>query len=222
MYNCLISKLYTLTYLFFKMPKQNKLIIKGAIIFISLELLAFAFKDSGGISGRFGRGPFSIRKAIAENGSRTSLAETPGFGVTINGGDAETASPQTIVNLYGGSDTTTVEISEDPAFAEKQQFHYDADFKKNNTPYQFSGVPGLKTIYAKFCVASGVCSAEYSDSIIFDPSTKTLSVYDTNRDGRVDLYEFNQLVANWGPQDAINPCDYDGSGAVVAQSRGPG
>jgi hypothetical protein len=198
------------------MHGKNKLVFVGAVTFISLGILAFAFKDSASVWLESGR--LSFPKLIATDENRqndnAAAALATDFAVTINNGDAQTSSPQVILNLSGRSDTAIIDISENPSFAEKRQVLYNAAFKKNNTPYQFSGVPGLKTVYVKFCAAANVCSDKFAASIVYNPAAPTPSIYDTNGDSRVDLYELNQLVANWGPHSAINPYDYDDNGVV--------
>jgi hypothetical protein len=202
-----------LTYLFFKMSRKNKLIFGGAVIFIILGVLTYASKDSASV--RLGSGLFAFfPRMVADGNAPNGMTGSQNLAVTINNGDTQTSSPQVILNLSGQSDTAIIEISEDPAFAQKRQIPYDTNFKINNTPYQFSSVPGLKTIYVKFCTAANACSDKFADSIDYNPSAATSSIYDTNGDNRVDFYELNQLVANWGQHSTVNPYDYDDNGVV--------
>ena len=45
-------------------------------------------------------------------------------------------------------------------------------------------------------------------------TTKPPSKIDTNQDGKIDIFDFNSLMINWGKKEENNIADFDGNGQV--------
>ncbi len=192
--------------------QKNNLVFEGAVKYFCLAVLTFALENNVSVGLEINKKLIFTKTTATLSDINTS--ETENYGIKINNDEANTSSPQVTISLFGKPDTTWVEISEDPAFGEKRRLNFDTNYKINHTPHEFPNAPGLKTIYARFCNTEDVCSDIYSDGIILVPNNDTTQPYDTNQDNRIDLNEFNALVANWGTQNKINPSDYDAGGRV--------
>ena len=147
------------------------------------------------------------------NQNRLGLLGLSNSALSVNNGATATASQQVTLNLTGGPNTATVLVSEDRAFSDIKVLTYEQINGRFDSPFRLSDGPGTKTIYAKFCTAWGLCSDIFSTAIALR-AVPAVAPYDIDGDGRVDMNEFNRLMADWGPQPGGSPVDYNNDGSV--------
>ncbi len=124
--------------------------------------VAFVISSSagGGVSG-----------GGASSESLSSPVEPQGeFGITINNGDAQTASKKITVIAVGGPNTTHLYISEDPQFPFGSRREYNQSLSQNSIEFELSDGEGTKIVYARFCHQWELCSNVVFDSIIYKPA----------------------------------------------------
>jgi len=168
--------------------------------------------------------PLGARPMPHGGAPNAGLMDQNALAFTINNNANSTDLPEVTVDLSGGPNTAAVVISEDPNFFTEKHIPYDATSARNHASFTLTGSPGVKTLYAKFCTSWNLCSGAFSASIVLNPPPAVAPVppspapaaspYDINSDGRVDIYEFNQMLVAWGPQTSPDPSDYDHDGVV--------
>lgn len=62
--------------------------------------------------------------------------------------------------------------------------------------------------------SSGGGGGSYTPPIDESGLSDEKKVFDTNGDDKVDILDFNSLMANWGTTEQNNPADFDGNGTV--------
>lgn len=135
---------------------------------------------------------------------------TGGFSIVINNGDAETDSRFVNLILNGGPDAEKMTISNFSDFKDAQSEIYQAT--KN---WVLSEGEGEKNVFIKFYNKWGQSSNVVSDSInlVVSPPKSPLSSeaqrVDANKDNKIDIFDFNTLMTNWGA-GCLNVADFNG------------
>jgi hypothetical protein len=138
-----------------------------------------------------------------------------GLSVVINNGVAETESRNVTLTLSGGSDAIKMVISNFSDFRGAQPKTYQA-----TTTWVLSEGEGQKNVYVKFYNNWDRSSNVVSDSInlVVPPPKSPLSPEaqkaDVNKDNKIDILDFNDLMVNWGKVVFGNVADSNGDGVV--------
>lgn len=189
--------------------KTNKKII------LPLILLVIAFW--GSTNGEF----LSIKSVFAQYGGGGGgviySPPTPppgGFSIVINDDVLETDSRIVTLTLNGGPDAKRMAISNFSDFRGASQESYLA-----TKTWTLTENEGEKTVYVKFYTRQGRSSSAVSDTITFiiappSPLTPEAQKIDTNKDDKVDIFDFNTLMVNWASTVGGNIADFNGDGAV--------
>jgi len=118
-----------------------------------------------------------------------------GFGVSINNGVENTASPTVTLSLRGGSDTARMIISNSTDFKDARQENYATTTIwnlcwENSISETPSNCPdGIYTVYVKYYAPWGIASKVVSDSVVLktsnqisQPFTRDLKIGQTSAD----------------------------------------
>lgn len=138
-------------------------------------------EEEGGTSG--GGGSYSFEDEPAEEE----------FYVFINNDEEETYKRTVELNLSGGG-ARRMQISNDQDFASSSVMAY-----ATSAAWKLAGDSGEKYVYVKFFDELGELISRVSDRILLNlPIGASRERADINRDGSVDVFDFNALMVNWG------------------------
>ncbi|MCX6759618.1 MAG: hypothetical protein NT012_03600 [Candidatus Nealsonbacteria bacterium] len=138
-----------------------------------------------------------------------------GFNIVINNGTAETESRNVTLVLNGGPDATKMVISNFSDFRYAQSKIY-----QTTQVWILSEGEDQKNVYVKFYNKWDQSSNVVSDSInlVVSPPKSPLSSeaqrVDANKDNKIDIFDFNILIVNWGTVVSGNVADFNGDGVV--------
>jgi len=138
-----------------------------------------------------------------------------GISVVINNGAAETNSRNATLVLNGGSDAVKMVISNFSDFRYAQSKTY-----QTIQDWILSEGEGQKNVYVKFYNKWDQPSNVVSDSInlVVSPPKSPLSSEaqraDANKDNKIDIFDFNTLIVNWGKAVSGNVVDFNGDNTV--------
>lgn len=134
--------------------------------------------------------------------------------VKINNGATSTLAQIVTLTMGVNPEITAMAISNRPDFlyANKESFTKEKIWKLSNGY-------GLKTVYAKFYNSQGTVSHTLSATILYqNPSVPNIEPSqknnDIDKDGDYDIFDFNQLMRNWGVYGMGNPADLNNNGVV--------
>lgn len=138
-----------------------------------------------------------------------------GFSIVINNGAAETDSRFVTLVLSGGSDAIKMVISNFSDFKDAQSDTYQTTYA-----WVLSEGEGQKSVYAKFYNSWDQSSNVVSDSINLisssaqTPLTPEAQRADANKDNKIDIFDFDILMVNWGKAVSGSIADFSGDGIV--------
>ncbi len=130
------------------------------------------------------------------------------FRAVINNNDKITNSRLVILNFDVDPIVKTMMISNTKNFSGANKELYD-----EIRTWTLTEGEGVKTVYVKFYDILGVASEVVTDIIIFRPLSEAQRA-DVNKDNKVDIFDFNILMVNWGLTIAGNIADINNNGRV--------
>ncbi|MBU1132438.1 hypothetical protein KKC32_04305 [Patescibacteria group bacterium] len=142
----------------------------------------------------------------------------PVFSVEINDGAINTYSRNVSIDLDGGIDARTMALSNSSDFDNVSLEPYNIVKEWDLCSVAGAETPatcayGIYTVYVKFFTANGIASEIITDTINLAERPPAVR-RDSNGDGKIDEYELNLILENWGSEEEGNISDFNDDGIV--------